>query len=422
MAPARGVMRSLSTRLSYLSIIRRLRRGNDDQNGHRSSEECLLPRPSDDDETGAGPPSRRLSQSSTLCARDSRDLTGTTLAVSNSTGQTRPSTGDHAQPQVGENEHQLQTPPSENPDAFAPAPPGQTESELSEALVVMIPPGSEDPDAMTPAPPSRMETELSEALTVTTQFGSEDPHTNTPAPPRRTESELSQALTVTMPPGSEDPDAITPAPPRRREKELSEVSTLPMPLDLDEPPTLCSFCGGVFGEEKDHGKVKASEILSYLPCGHAFGNICLRRYMSRPFRADRCPNSPCIPLRHMCEHLTMPIATPPAATFNDNSIAVLPWNYEFCSSPKGMKYVRSLAELGSKVRKLEAQKRNRKESAMDFAVNSRIRYYTSSLEQMERRLDDAQKAWWTNRWNEEFEEKKQQGMWSLQRVWGGESG
>ncbi|KAG5980932.1 hypothetical protein E4U55_003466 [Claviceps digitariae] len=338
MAPAKGTMRSLSTRFSRNSITRIILGRS---NSFHSSQEALLPRhPIDDDDTDAGSPQRRLSQSSTLCARESPSLTGTTLVIPLSmggesreslptaapAGQTPLCTGDHAQPQSSENEHQREHPASE--DNF---------------------------DAIMPAPP------------------------------RRTESEFSQALTAFMPNESEG------------------------------RPTFCSICGGVFGEEKG----QAREKLAYLPCGHVFGDRCLFRYMSKPFGAGRCPNSPCIPLRHMCEHVTMPTTVPVNRTFNVSSATVLPWNYEFCSSPKGLKLLRSINELGSKLRKLEAKKRNRRKPAMAFALGSRIKYYTSSLEQTEKRLDEAQRVCWFSRWDEfRVVEKKPQRGWSWQRVRG----
>ncbi|KAG6016366.1 hypothetical protein E4U43_003751 [Claviceps pusilla] len=338
MAPAKGTMRSLSFRFTRNSIARMILGHN---NSFHSSQEALLPRgPIDDDYTDAGSPRRRFSQSSTLYARESPSLTGTTLVVPSSAEresrenlpitasaeQVPLCTGHDAQSQSSQNEHQLGHPASQD-----------------------------DSDAIMPAPP------------------------------RRTESELSQALTAVM------------------------------PHEPDGRPIFCSICGGVFGEEKGQTR----ERLAYLPCGHVFGDRCLYRYMSKPFGAGRCPNSPCIPMRHMCEHVAMPSTTPVDQTFNDSSATVLPWNYEFCSSPKGLKFLRSIDELGSKVRKLEAQKRSRRKSAKDIALNSRLKYYTSALEQTEKRLDEAQRACWFNRW-EEFRvvEKKPQRGWSWQRVRG----
>ncbi|KAG6007214.1 hypothetical protein E4U21_006233 [Claviceps maximensis] len=341
MAPAKGTMRSLSTRLSRNSIARMILGRN---NSFHSSQEALLPRQPIDDETDSGSPRRRLSQTSTLFARESPSLTGTTLVVPSSTeresreslpraapaGQTPLCTGHHNQPQSSEDEQELGPPTS-----------GLTQEQF---------------------------------------------------------------------------DAIMPAPPRRTESELSQAPTVCMPFHESEGrPICCSICGGVFGEEKD----KVREQLAYLPCGHVLGDRCLLRYMSKPIGAGRCPNSPCIPLRHMCEHVALPSTTPVEQTFNDSSATVLPWNYEFCSSPKGLKFLRTIGELGVKVRKLETQKRNRRKSAMDFAFNSMLSYYTSSLEQTEKRLDEAQRVWWLNRWDEfRVVEKKPQRGWSWQRVRG----
>ncbi|KAG5951165.1 hypothetical protein E4U53_003627 [Claviceps sorghi] len=344
-------MKSLCTRLAHNPAARRILGRS---NSVPSSQEALLPRqPIDDDETDAASPRQRssqnsytrdwrFSQSSTLDARESPALTGTTLVV--------PSLGERVS--------------SESLSTAAPA--GQT--------------------------PLRTECH---------------------AQSHRRDREL--VLQLEYPRSEDHSDAIMPAPPRRTESELSQALTAIMPHDSEARPTLCSICGGVFGEETE----KARERPAYLPCGHAFGDKCLFRYMSKTFGAARCPNPPCIPMRHMCEHMALPTTTPVDHTFNDSSAIVLPWNYEFCLSPKGMKFVRSIDKLGSKVRKLEAQKRNRRKSAMDFAFNSRLRYYTSSLEQMEKRLDEAQRIFWTSRWDEfRLAEKKPQRGWSWQRVRG----
>ncbi|KAG6258191.1 hypothetical protein E4U24_002903 [Claviceps purpurea] len=336
MAPSKSTMRSLSTKLARRSFTRLLLCKN---NTFHTSQETLEPRyPIDDDDMEAGSLPRRFSQSSTICARKSPTLTGTTLVAVGSTErasteelsteasieQARIRTGEHAQSQLGDSEHQIE--------------------DVRPADVGAI----------------------------------------RPAPPRRTDSGLSQALTAST------------------------------PLNSDERPAFCSMCGGVFGEDRE----KAREILVYLPCGHVFGDKCLFRYMSKSSGAGRCHNYPCISIRHMCEHMTLPTTTPMPHTFNDVSRTVLPWNYEFCSSPKGLKLLRSIAKLGAKVRKLEAQKRNRRKPAMDFALNSKLRFYTSSLEQAEKRLDEAQRVCWTSRWDElRVGEKKQRG-WSWQRVRG----
>ncbi|KAG5918376.1 hypothetical protein E4U61_001831 [Claviceps capensis] len=336
MAPSKSTVRSLSTKLARRSFTRLLLGKN---NSFHTSQETLEPRyPIDDDDMEAGSLPRRFSQSSTICARKSPTLTGTTLVAVCSTGQAyteelsteasieqaRIRTGERAQSQLSDSEHQIEDSRPEDVDATR------------------------------------------------------------PAPPRRTDSGLSQALTAST------------------------------PLNSDERPAFCSMCGGVFGEDRE----KAREILVYLPCGHVFGDKCLFRYMSKSSGAGRCHNHPCISIRHMCEHMTMPTTTPMPHTFNDVSRTVLPWNCEFCSSPKGLKLLRSIAKLGAKVRKLEAQKRNRRKPAMDFALNSRLRFYTSSLEQAEKRLDEAQRVCWTSRWDElRVGEKKQRG-WSWQRVRG----
>lgn len=208
-------------------------------------------------------------------------------------------------------------------------------------------------------------------------------------------------------------DAITPPPPRRTESEMSQAPTAVMAMDSERRPALCFMCGKFFGKEKGQTREK----MAHLPCGHIFGHECLFRYMLKTSGAGGCPNLHCIPMRHVCEHLTMPKAAPPAETFHDSSVAVLPWNYEFCSSPKGLKYLRTIAESGGKVRRLESQRKNRRRSVMTFTVHSRLIYYTALLEQTEKRLDEAQRIWWTNRWDE-FEKKKRQGAWSWQRVKG----
>ncbi|KAG5922828.1 hypothetical protein E4U42_005230 [Claviceps africana] len=346
-------MKNLSTRLAHNPITRRILGRS---NSVHSSQEALLPRqPIDDDETDAASPRQRFSQSSTFYTREWRLSQSSTL--------------------------------------YARESPALTGATL---VVPSSAEGVSSEDLFTAAP--AQQTALRAECHVQSQ-----------------QSGRELQIQLAHPASEEHSDAIMPAPPRRTESELSQALTAIMPHDSEGRPTLCSICGGVFGEETK----KAREKLAYLPCGHAFGDKCLFRYMSQPFGAARCPNPPCIPIRHMCEHMALPTATPANQTFNDSSAMVLPWNYEFCLSPKGLKFVRSIDELGSKVRKLESQKRNRRKSAMDFAFNSRLRYYTSSLEQVEKRLDEAQRIFWTSRWDEfRLAVKKPQRGWSWQRVRG----
>ena len=159
------------------------------------------------------------------------------------------------------------------------------------------------------------------------------------------------------------------------------------------------------------------EKLAYLPCGHAFGHDCLFTWISRPESLGKCPDFPCIPMRHFCEHWTLPKETPPAEPFKDADAGVLPWNYEFCSTPKALKILKVINTSGDKVRRLDAQKRDRKKSNFDLAMQSRLKYHSTIVEQAERRLDEAQKIWWTNCWKEfgDGEKKKSRG-WLWQRA------
>ncbi|QUC22669.1 uncharacterized protein UV8b_06910 [Ustilaginoidea virens] len=212
------------------------------------------------------------------------------------------------------------------------------------------------------------------------------------------------------------PDAITAAPPRRTHSrsDFSEATTANTNQRLDSgKPRYCFMCGNALATKQSPN----GEKLAYLPCGHAFGHDCLFTWISRPESLGKCPDFPCIPMRHFCEHWTLPKETPPAEPFKDADAGVLPWNYEFCSTPKALKILKVINTSGDKVRRLDAQKRDRKKSNFDLAMQSRLKYHSTIVEQAERRLDEAQKIWWTNCWKEfgDGEKKKSRG-WLWQRA------
>lgn len=212
-------------------------------------------------------------------------------------------------------------------------------------------------------------------------------------------------------------DNITPAPPlfNRTESGVSAASTADANFDSEGHPVNCYVCGKFFGEKAPH----TNEKVAYLPCGHAFGHNCLFIWLSKANGLRRCPILPCVPTRHKCEHITVPTTAAPAKKFLDTTVPILPWDYEFCSSPKGVRLQQSIRENFANVTRMNAQKSRGETSATDFTFDTRLKFYTSRAEQMEKKLDTLHKDWWAAQW-ESFGKEKQQPAWSWQRMRGGD--
>ncbi|OAQ64894.1 ring finger domain-containing protein [Pochonia chlamydosporia 170] len=184
-------------------------------------------------------------------------------------------------------------------------------------------------------------------------------------------------------------------------------------FDSNGRPLRCCMCAKAFGD----GEGQAKEQVVYLPCGHGMGHVCLLDWLSKPNSLPRCPMLPCISIRHKCEHITMPTTKSPVTRFgqdNEADTTILPWDYEFCASPKGIKLHQSIASTSAKLRKMEAKRARRGHAGQTSTVNPKLKIYRSILEQLEKKLDDAHKKWWAARWKE-FGRKKQQSFWTRQR-------
>lgn len=206
-------------------------------------------------------------------------------------------------------------------------------------------------------------------------------------------------------------DDITPAPPHNREETRASVaSTADANIDSRGRPFSCYICGKFFGEKEPH----TDEKVAYLPCGHAFGHECLFTWLSRANGLRRCPILPCSPTLHQCEHITVPKTVHPGKTFEDHLATVLPWDYEFCSSPKGVKLQKFIKETGANVRGMDAEKSRGESSAMGFIFEGRRRLYTHQVQEAERSLEELHRNWWAAQ-REGFGQEKKKRFWQRTR-------
>ncbi|KAM4056392.1 hypothetical protein HRG_003308 [Hirsutella rhossiliensis] len=194
-----------------------------------------------------------------------------------------------------------------------------------------------------------------------------------------------------------DPDAITPAPPVGKRKFNSSFSAGSTLLGSDRKPDKypCHICGYVLGKPRGHGN--KIERLAFLPCGQAFGHECLFHWLTDTGVPKYCPDC-CVPMRHACEHLTAPTKFPPVVAFTDVKAAVMPWNYEFCESRKGLKLHATIKKTADRLRKAETRKMHREKSAMDFAHEAIRRFHGHTVVRAEKKLDEQHKTWWAVKW------------------------
>lgn len=194
-----------------------------------------------------------------------------------------------------------------------------------------------------------------------------------------------------------DADAITPALPVEKRKLNSSFSAGSTLLGSETKPDKypCHICGYVLGKPRGHGN--KIERLAFLPCGQAFGHECLFHWLTdsgvAKYRLDCC-----IPLRHACEHLTVPTKFPPAVPFTDVKAAVMPWNYEFCVSRKGLKVHSTIARATERLHRAEARKANREKSSMEFVHEAVRKLHALAVVQAEKELDRQHKKWWAVKW------------------------
>ncbi|KAH6893206.1 hypothetical protein B0T10DRAFT_592138 [Thelonectria olida] len=128
------------------------------------------------------------------------------------------------------------------------------------------------------------------------------------------------------------------------------------PADNDQPTKTavledlnsCRICKVPFGQVSP--RWKKAEVKAYLPCGHAFGHVCLFKGLVNG-GYSRCPRGNCIFLRHECRHRTIPRTEPPPQNFTDTTAENLPLDCEFCHSEKGSRKVRRVARCQQKTNK-----------------------------------------------------------------------
>ena len=175
----------------------------------------------------------------------------------------------------------------------------------------------------------------------------------------------------------------------------------------------CYICGDVVGRPRQSGY---TEAIAYLDCGHAFGHECLFRWICNPEAFNRCPMGDCISVRHNCEHWTMPHKDKPECLYNNSTVSVLPWNYEFCRTPKGTKLQANIDSIIEKIRIADAEKRQRGKSNLDFTHDALRKVHVKTLHIAEKRLDDNQKSWWTARWMGFTKRQPESRVWGSQRT------
>lgn len=197
----------------------------------------------------------------------------------------------------------------------------------------------------------------------------------------------------------EDPDAITLAPPPERKptSSVSIGSTLldspELEVDLEE----CYMCGQKLGKPRVFDN--KTEKTTFLPCGHAMGHECLFRWLADPDPPKRCPKCR-VPLRHRCEHMTCPTYFPPKRPYGDKLALVLPFNYEFCKSPRGVRMLAEIKVAADKLRETETRWRDRRHTASGIGLAAVRLYHMFFVHQLEKRLDANHRAWWAVKWVE----------------------
>lgn len=166
-------------------------------------------------------------------------------------------------------------------------------------------------------------------------------------------------------------------------------------IDPCKPNFACAICGYIAGKHRGEGN--KIERVTFLPCGHAFGHDCLFHWLGGDGNVKQCPSC-AIPLRHICEHLTIPTKFA-AKAFTDKEAVVLPRNYEFCQTPKGLRLQRTLGFASNQLRRSEARTKNHgKLSLVEFFhMIHKIRAQLVRLAENE--LAKEYTAWWSAQWS-----------------------
>ncbi|PHH84580.1 hypothetical protein CDD83_1695 [Cordyceps sp. RAO-2017] len=198
---------------------------------------------------------------------------------------------------------------------------------------------------------------------------------------------------------ADDADAITPAPApksRREKSSISAGSTL-VGGDIISSTFMCRICGTTLGEpKKSNGKI---EELAFLPCGHAYGHECLFLWIPDPSTVRSCLTCQS-PLRHKCEHRTVPTHERQVHIFADSNAAVIPWNYEFCVTLEGIKLHGKIDRDARRLMRAERRWRNSPEgSAWRYGLRAVRRYHMAKIEVSERVLDERQRSFWKASWS-----------------------
>lgn len=181
------------------------------------------------------------------------------------------------------------------------------------------------------------------------------------------------------------------APDRMPHASFSTGSTL-LGSDSEMDRVLCYICGHRMGKKKSFDRIV--EQLVYTPCGHSLWPCVSLQLALGPGHVQEVPNC-AVTMRHMCEHIAIPMKHPPATAFTDKAAAVMPWNYEYCQTPRGVKLHESIDRAVGRLQKSETRKRNRNTAGFHFGHEAMRRIKERLVREAERKLDNYQKYWWS---------------------------
>ncbi|OAQ77185.1 ring finger domain-containing protein [Purpureocillium lilacinum] len=163
----------------------------------------------------------------------------------------------------------------------------------------------------------------------------------------------------------------------------------------------CWICGEIYGQNYKRGAEWPKEVHAYLHCRHVFGHECLFRWIADSHAPPNCPKCG-VPLRHACEHLTVPAHRPPRSLserpFTESDAAIVPWDYEWCGTDEGRRLRAAVDRTSWYTDRADSKKRDEDRGVAKFRQSIICKYRRFFLNRAVNKFNNRQSKWWARKW------------------------
>ncbi|KAL3957326.1 hypothetical protein ACCO45_007904 [Purpureocillium lilacinum] len=163
----------------------------------------------------------------------------------------------------------------------------------------------------------------------------------------------------------------------------------------------CWICGEIYGQNYKRGAEWPKEVHAYLHCRHVFGHECLFRWIADSHAPPNCPKCG-VPLRHACEHLTVPAHRPPRSLserpFTESDAAIVPWDYEWCGTDEGRRLRAAVDRTSWYTDRADSKKRDEDRGVAKFRQSVICKYRRFFLNRAVNKFNNRQSKWWARKW------------------------